>query len=115
MKDQHQAVIVLLPCYKVKHPRLSSALVLTPALIPMAAGVLSDLRPFSSICDLQDVFGGQRGPVADALNLNAGVALAAAKVRLQLEHLHDQTPASCAMLPARPPMTRPSAAARITR
>jgi len=26
------------------------------------------------------VFGGQRGPVADALNLNAGVALAAAKV-----------------------------------
>ena len=29
---------------------------------------------------MQDVFGGQRGPVADALNLNAGVALAAAKV-----------------------------------
>ncbi|KAK9803191.1 hypothetical protein WJX73_000329 [Symbiochloris irregularis] len=29
---------------------------------------------------LRDVFGGQRGPVADALNLNAGVALAACKV-----------------------------------
>ena len=29
---------------------------------------------------LMDVFGGQKGPVADALNLNAGVALAAAKV-----------------------------------
>lgn len=27
---------------------------------------------------LQDAFGGARGPVADALNLNAGVALAAA-------------------------------------
>jgi anthranilate phosphoribosyltransferase len=30
---------------------------------------------------LQDVFGGARGPVADALNLNAGYALAAAEVR----------------------------------
>lgn len=30
----------------------------------------------------QDCFGGQRGPVADALNLNAGVALAAAQVSL---------------------------------
>jgi len=29
---------------------------------------------------LRDVFGGARGPVADALNLNAGVALAACKV-----------------------------------
>lgn len=29
---------------------------------------------------LRDVFGGQRGPVADALNLNAGVALAACQV-----------------------------------
>ena len=29
---------------------------------------------------LQDVFGGAQGPVADALNLNAGVALAAANV-----------------------------------
>jgi len=29
---------------------------------------------------LMDVFGGQTGPVADALCLNAGVALAAAKV-----------------------------------
>ena len=29
---------------------------------------------------LMDVFGGQRGPVADALCLNAGVALAAADV-----------------------------------
>jgi anthranilate phosphoribosyltransferase len=29
---------------------------------------------------LMDVFGGAQGPVADALNLNAGVALAAAKV-----------------------------------
>jgi hypothetical protein len=29
---------------------------------------------------LRDVFGGLRGPVADALNLNAGVALAAAQV-----------------------------------
>lgn len=29
---------------------------------------------------LRDVFGGARGPVADALNLNAGYALAAAKV-----------------------------------
>ena len=28
----------------------------------------------------QDAFGGARGPVADALNLNAGVALAAAMV-----------------------------------
>lgn len=28
----------------------------------------------------QDVFGGAQGPVADALNLNAGVALAAATV-----------------------------------
>lgn len=28
----------------------------------------------------QDVFGGAQGPVADALNLNAGVALAAANV-----------------------------------
>lgn len=30
--------------------------------------------------DWQDVFGGAQGPVADALNLNAGVALAAATV-----------------------------------
>ena len=29
---------------------------------------------------LMDVFGGQRGPVADALNLNAGVALAACQL-----------------------------------
>lgn len=29
---------------------------------------------------LRDVMGGQRGPVADALNLNAGVALAACQV-----------------------------------
>lgn len=29
---------------------------------------------------LQDVFGGQKGPVADALNLNAGYALAASQV-----------------------------------
>jgi anthranilate phosphoribosyltransferase len=29
---------------------------------------------------LRDVFGGARGPVADALNLNAGYALAAAEV-----------------------------------
>ena len=29
---------------------------------------------------MQDVFGGARGAVADALNLNAGVALAAATV-----------------------------------
>ncbi len=29
---------------------------------------------------LLDVFGGQKGAVADALNLNAGVALAAAKI-----------------------------------
>lgn len=29
---------------------------------------------------LQDAFGGERGPVADALNLNAGVALNACKV-----------------------------------
>ena len=29
---------------------------------------------------LRDVFGGARGPVADALNLNAGVALAACQV-----------------------------------
>ena len=29
---------------------------------------------------LTDVFGGARGPVADALNLNAGVALAACEV-----------------------------------
>lgn len=29
---------------------------------------------------MQDVFGGQKGAVADALNLNAGVALAAANV-----------------------------------
>lgn len=29
---------------------------------------------------LRDVFGGARGPVADALNLNAGYALAAAQV-----------------------------------
>ena len=30
---------------------------------------------------LRDVMGGQRGPVADALNLNAGVALAACQVQ----------------------------------
>eukprot|EP00967_Tisochrysis_lutea_P066634 scaffold86891_cov17-Tisochrysis_lutea.AAC.1 len=29
---------------------------------------------------LMDVFGGAQGPVADALNLNAGVALAAAQI-----------------------------------
>ena len=29
---------------------------------------------------LTDVFGGARGPIADALNLNAGVALAACEV-----------------------------------
>jgi anthranilate phosphoribosyltransferase len=29
---------------------------------------------------LMDVFGGARGPVADALNLNAGVALAACEL-----------------------------------
>lgn len=32
------------------------------------------------LASVQDVFGGAKGPVADALNLNAGVALAAATV-----------------------------------
>ena len=45
--------------------------------------MVEDLRGGDSQLNAQilmDVFGGQRGPVADSLNLNAGVALAACQL-----------------------------------
>ena len=56
---------------------------LHPADLGIKPCTLADLKGGDAAMNaqiLRDAFGGQRGPVADALNLNAGVALAAAGI-----------------------------------
>jgi len=56
---------------------------LLPADLGLPTCTLDDLKGGDATVNarmLQDVFGGQRGPVADALCLNAGVAITAAGI-----------------------------------
>jgi anthranilate phosphoribosyltransferase len=56
---------------------------LEPSSLGIRACTLADLKGGDAATNakmLQDVFAGQKGAVADAMNLNAGVALAAAGI-----------------------------------
>lgn len=69
------------PCC-VLLPVLQACCLVLVCLASLQPPLLMLLFPpaFPALGPLQDVFGGAQGPVADALNLNAGVALAAANV-----------------------------------
>ncbi len=55
-------------------------------MLPACRCTVEDLKGGDAALNaqiLRDVFGGAKGPVADALNLNAGYALAACEVSVQ--------------------------------
>ena len=77
----------LTPCAPAEVVEVTQAGMKRYTLEPASLGIrpcsLADLKGGDAAVNaqmLRDVFGGQRGAVADAMNLNAGVALAAAGI-----------------------------------